>query len=376
MDKTRNKPLRILQVFRSLNRGGAETWLMDVMRNTNREELQIDVCLTGQDKGAYKDEFESLGGRILCSPLDKNIWRFSRQFKRVLHSEHYDVVHSHLYYFSGLILRLAARAGVPKRIAHIHPAEDLKQGKLLRCLYTSLMKRWIRRYGTIFVGPSQASVEGFWGPCWNEDQTKHVIYNGINIERFTKPVDKKKIRRELDIPENAPIVLNVARFVPHKRHEVLVQAAERVLEQRQDVYFLLIGSGILKKAIEEQVRLRGIENNFRFICSAPSIDRYLMAADVFAFPSCNEGFGIVIIEAAAAGLKIIAQDIPGVHEVASTCPDSILLPLDTTIDEWAQTLLNTLKQPKMPESQRKVFLKQFPFTIESSIKKLKEIYYG
>jgi len=375
MFETHNRPLRVLHVLCSLNRGGIETWLMDVMRNTSRNEMQIDVCLETCSTGVYEEEFKRLGGRILRCPLDKKKpWIFSHRFKQLLCSEHYDVIHSHSYYFSGLILRLAAQAGVPKRIAHNHPVQDFKEGKLLRSLYTWLMKRWIERYGTCFVGPSQASMEGFFGPNWKHDPTKHVIYNGIRTERFIRPVDRAKVRRELDIPEDAPIVLNVSRFAPHKRHEFLVQVAQHFLAQRKDVYFLLIGTGKLKKTIEEQVCSRGLEKNFRFVSGAPNIDHYLMSADVFAFPSCNEGFGIAVIEAAAAGLKVVAQDIPGVREAATACPAPILLPLDTPAEEWAQVVLDALRLPRMPDSQRQILLRDFPFTIENSVKKLRQIY--
>jgi len=375
MIETGNRPLRVLHVLRSLNRGGIETWLMDIMRNTSRNEIQIDVCLETCSTGVYEEEFKRLGGRILRCPLDKKKpWIFYHRLKQLLCTEHYDVIHSHLYYFSGFTLRSAARARVPKRIAHIHPVEDLRFQRPFRRLYTLLMKSWIRRYGTGFVGPSQASLEGFFGPNWKQDPTKQVIHNGISVERFAEPVDRAKVRRELNIPENAPIVLNVSRFAPHKRHEFLVQVAQHVLAQRQDVYFLLIGAGKLKKVIEEQVCSRGLEKNFRFVSGVPNIDHYFMSADVFAFPSCNEGFGIAVIEAAAAGLNVVAQDIPGVREAATACADPILLPLDTPAGEWAQVVLDALRLPRMSERQRQILLRDFPFTIENSVKKLRQIY--
>lgn len=377
MIKTHNRPLRVLHVIKGLRRGGVETWIMDVVRNTSRDEIALDVCVTERVRDAYEDEFESLGGKIWHCPLDKKkFWGFCRRFGQLLREEHYDVVHSHVYYFSGVILMLAARAGVPKRISHIHPVEDLKVAQLFRCFYVWWMKRWINRYGTSFVGPTQASLAAFFGPAWRDEPTKHVIYNGICTDRFLRPVDRRKVRRELGIPEDAPIVINVSSFRPHKRHAFLVQVAEHVLAQRQDVYFLLIGAGALKEAIEEQVRLKGLENNFRFISRAPNIDHYWLAADVFAFPSCNEGFGIVIIEASAAGLKVIAQDIPGVREAAAGCIDPILLPLATPAGEWAQSVLNALRQPRIPEAQRQAFLKEFPFTIENSVAKLRGVYFS
>jgi glycosyltransferase involved in cell wall biosynthesis len=238
------------------------------------------------------------------------------------------------------------------------------------------MKRWVNRYGTDFVGPSEASMTAFFGPGWREDPTKHVLYNGIRIKRFALPADRPKVRRELDIPEDAPLVLNISSYRPHKRHEFLVRVAERILARRKDVYFLLIGAGALKERIEEQVRSKRLEGHFRFISGQPNIDSFLLAADVFAFPSCNEGFGIVVAEACAAGLKVVAQDIPGVREAAAPCPDAVLLPLATPEDKWAQSLLDALSRPAMPENQRQAILKEFPFTIENSVAKLREVYHG
>jgi glycosyltransferase involved in cell wall biosynthesis len=252
--------------------------------------------------------------------------------------------------------------------------EDLKVGQPLRGFYAWWMKRWIRHYGTSFVGPTEASLAAFFGPAWRDDPTNHVVYNGIHTDRFLQPVDRREVRRELGIPQDAPIVLNVSSYRPHKRQAFLVQVAKHVLAQRQDVYFLLIGAGALKEATEEQVRREGLADHFRFISGRPNIDSYWLAADVFAFPSCNEGFGIVVIEASAAGLKVIAQDIPGVREAAACCVDPILLPLATPSGEWAQSVLNALRQPRMPETQRQVFLREFPFTIENSVAKLREIY--
>ncbi len=376
MIRHQDRPLRVLHVFAALNRGGAETWFMDVVRNTTRKELQIDVCVTGNTAGAYEDELMDLGGRVLRCPLGRNPWVFARRFEHLLATEHYDVVHSHLYYFSGIVLRSAARAGVRTRIAHNHPVEDVKADRFLRAPYVWWMRRLMCRYGTAFVGPTRASLEGFWGADWANDVNKKVIYNGIRVERFVEPADPTLVRTELGLPENAPLVLNVARFAPHKRHDFLVDVAQRVLLRRKDVRFLLIGAGPVKETVQGRVRAKGLSDHFRFIEGLPSIDRYYLSADVFAFPSCNEGFGIVIVEAAAAGLRVIAQDIPGVREAAVACPTATLLPLDTTVDEWAQALTNTLEQPRMSETQRQALLQRFPFTINASIEALRNLYGG
>lgn len=374
MTQDHNRSIRVLHVHATLNRGGAETWFMDVVRNTTRDELRIDACVTGNAAGAYEEEFERLGGKILRCPLGRNPWSFARRFERLLAAECYDVVHSHFYYFSGVILRAAARAGVPKRIAHNHPVEDLKAESFLRPLYVWWMRRWMARYGTGFVGPTKASLESFWGTVWENDPTRRVIYNGIRVERFATPVDRAQVRAELDLPPEVRLVLNVGRYAPHKRQEFLVDVAEHVLGHRKDVYFLLIGAGPLKESVEARVRAKGLTEHFRFISGLPSIDRYYLSADAFVFPSCNEGFGIVIAEAAAAGLPVIAQDIPGVREAAVACPKATLLPPEARPTDWAQALQAALEAPRMGEADRQALLKRFPFTINASIETLKQLY--
>jgi glycosyltransferase involved in cell wall biosynthesis len=348
---------------------------MDLMRNLSRGELAIDVCLTTNSKGPYEDEFRALGGIVHRCPMSRNPWFFGRRLRELLLRERYDVVHSHLYYFSGVVLRAAAQANVPQRVAHNHPVEDLKAGGLIRSAYVQWMRRWMIQYATDFVGPTRASLEAFCGPNWQSDPHKKVLYNGVRMDRFLQPVDRLAVRKELDISPDARIILNVGRFVPHKRQSFLVDVAKQLLSRRSDVVFLLIGDGPLREDVESLVHEAGLAKNFRFLRGAPDIDRYWLSSEVFAFPSINEGFGIVIVEAAAAGLPVIAQNIPGVQEAATACENPALLPLDATPAQWADAIVSALDRPAWSPLHRAERLRSFPFTIESSIESLKNLYH-
>jgi len=366
--------LRALHVYASLNRGGAETWLMDVLRRAGRNDLAIDVCLVGDRVGAYEEEFRSLGGTIYRCPLRKNPLRFTRAFARLLRDHRYDVVHSHLYLFSGVVLRTAFRAGVPQRVAHIHPVEDVKEKRLLRGMYARWMRSWIIRYGTHFASPSREGWLRFWGPDWERDDNKRVIYNGLDVSRFEQTADPDGVREELDIPKDAKLVLNVARFAPHKRHAFLVDVAERLIGRDKNVYFLFIGAGDLRDEAMAKASAAGLDANVRFVAGASDINRYWLAADAFAFPSVNEGFGIVVAEAAAAGLPVVAQDIPGVREAATACHDVTLLPVATEPEAWSRTLEAAVAKGRLSDDERRRRLKSFPFTIERSIEALRGLY--
>lgn len=359
----------------SLDRGGAEAWLMDVVRTTNRSNLQIDVCTLKEHRGAYDVEFERLGGRIHRCPLRRNPWAFARRFQHLLQRESYEIVHSHLYFFSGWVLRAAAKAGIRKRIAHVHRASDLGRENLFRGLYTRWMRSWIERYATDVVGASQAGMDAFWGPSWRSDPKKTVVHNGIRPERFTNHVDGDLVRRELKLPPDARIVLNVGRMNWHKRQYFLVDVARHLRSLREDAYFVLIGDGPDRAKVEALAKRAGLYDCFRFRqAGPPAVDRYFLAADVFAFPSISEGFGIVVIEAAAAGLYVVACDAPGVREAATAAHRKDLLPEDSDAREWGRAIHHGLSGPRIPEAQRLAQLAGFPFTIAKSVESLMRVY--
>ncbi len=370
----RSRPLRTLHALACLHLGGVEKWLMEVVRNLSRDELAIDVCLTTNVTGAYEDEFRTLGGRVFRCPLERNPWRFAARFRALAASEQYDVVHSHVYYFSGLVLRAAAKAGVPQRIAHLHSVEDLNPDGFFRPLYAAWMRHWIREYGTDVVAPTQASLDVFWGGGRVPDSHNRVLYYGIPIERFLASVDRTALHEELELPSNAKLVLNVGRYIPTKRHLFLVDIASDLLSRRDDVYFILIGEGTLRESVEQRVREAGLSERFRFIPVQPNIDRYWLSTDVFVFPSVSEGLPVVIIEAAASGLPVVAHDVPGVREAASASHDARLLPLAATPRDWAVAIDAALQRPKIDHEEHVRMLRRFPFSIEASVESLKSLY--
>ena len=114
-------PIRVLHVVGAMNRGGVETWLMHLVRRYQGTRVRTDILVHTDEPAAYDAELLEHGCRILRCPLVRRPIRYGHAVKRLLR-EHgpYDVVHSHVHHFSGYVLRLARKAGVPVRIAHSH----------------------------------------------------------------------------------------------------------------------------------------------------------------------------------------------------------------------------------------------------------------
>lgn len=317
-----DRPIRVLHIVRIMRRAGVETWLMHLLRHFDRREIAIDLLVYSDEPGDYDEEIRALGGRIFRCPHPRRPWRYARQLLRILRSEGpWDAVHSHNYFFSGVDMRVAARAGVPQRIAHLHPVRDIEAGRPLRWIYQRWMGRWIARYSNMVLAPSQASLDAFEPYADLSDRPRFVVRNCVDTSAIrpgsaATPADRIRTRRELGLPSDCPVILYVARFVPHKNHGLMAELAEELGRRGIRAHFVAAGTdGEARAAFEQRIAGRG---DFSVLANHADIAPLLRAADVFFFPSTEEGFGVVAIEAAAAGLPVVASNLPGIREAC--CP--------------------------------------------------------
>src|SRR5260370_12852184 len=170
-----DEALRILHVLSRMNRGGAELRTLDLMRHIDRERYYFEFCCTSGLAGELDRQVIELGGRIHPVRFDLD---FPNRFRALLRERRFDAVHSHLHYSSGYILRLAAKEGVPARIAHFRSTHAGHGNSLRRRLQRALMRRWLDRSATRILGVSGASLQDAWGAAWPQDARCVVLYNG------------------------------------------------------------------------------------------------------------------------------------------------------------------------------------------------------
>jgi glycosyltransferase involved in cell wall biosynthesis len=301
-------PVRVLHVVRIMNRAGIETWLMHLLRYFDRREVALDFMVHAEGPGDYDEEIRSLGGKILRCASTRRPWQYSRDFLRHLRENGpYDVVQSHNYFFSGFDLWLATRGGVRKRISHLHPVRDIESNRPLRDIYRRWMGRWIRKYSDLILAPSQASLDAFskFADLGNKPQA--VVRNCVNTAAFER--SQKITRRDLGLPADGPVVVYIARFEPHKNHAMLVDLADGLIRMGVRAHFAVAGSeGSTRRAFEQRIEGR---TDFSVFVNQPDLVPLLCCADLFFFPSTEEGFGVVAIEAAAAGLPFGKPVAPG-----------------------------------------------------------------
>jgi len=328
-------PTKVLHVFGRLGRGGAPMRTLDLLRHLDRQHYQLHFCTLSDVIGNFRHEIEAAGGRVVTAPY--GLFRFARPFTRLLLHERFDVVHSHVYYQSGNILRLAARCGVPVRVAHFRSSHDGTYATPIRRLQQWLLRRWIKHYATDILAVSRQAMQSAWGDQWQCDPRCRVVYNGLDPHSFAAPSDRSRVLDEFALPDDAFLCIHVGRMSPAKNHGRLVEIFATVASQRADAYLLLVGWG--EQTIEEATRRRvaelGLAGRVCFCGERSDVPRLLKAADVLVFPSRWEGLPGVVIEACAAGTPVVASDLPSIQEIAARLPGIETVSLDRSNQTWA-----------------------------------------
>lgn len=374
------KPMRILHVVGGMDRGGAETWLMHILRNIDRDRYQMDFLAPEDRHYAYTDELEALGSQIFSCALfePSRPWRYATNFKRVL-LEHgpYDAIHVHVHHFSGYVLRLAKQAGIKTRIIHSHidTSSIEAQANWKRKLYTGLMTSWIAKNSTVGLATSRMAAADLLGAAWESDPRWRTLYCGIDLAPFHDSVVSADVRAEFGIPADTFVIGHIGRFEPQKNHHFLLEIAAQMAKREPNMRLLLIGTGSLLPEMQAKVTQMGLAEVVIFGGVRTDIPRLMKGLmNVFLFPSLYEGLGLVLVEAQAAGLPCIFADIVP-EEADLVSPLIQRIPLTKSAADWADAVLSMRNNlHPIAQSEALDLVSRSAFNIEVSVKELTEFY--
>jgi glycosyltransferase involved in cell wall biosynthesis len=328
--------IRVLHVLSSMNRGGMETFIMNIYRNIDKKKVQFDFLLHTQEECAYNDEIRSLGGKIFSVPSRRNGVLKNRKALDNFFKEHpeYRIVHQHVSSLTYVApLKIAKKNGVPVRIVHSH---NTQQGG-------SRIHKYIHKYNQLFI----ESFATHYFACSNlaakwlypRKQYKFIlINNGIETEKFIYNTEiRDEYRKKFDI-ENKFVLGHVGRFSPQKNHDFLIDIFKEIHDENNDCVLMLIGDGELRTKIENKVKKLGLQNDVIFTGIRSDIAELYQAMDLFVFPSLYEGLGIVLIEAQASGLKCFTSNKVVPKDVNVTGLVNFL-DLDKSAQYWANRIM-------------------------------------
>ena len=177
-------------------------------------------------------------------------------------------------------------------------------------------------------------------PKFKEEHIQ-TLYNRIDVEAVqAEQVSREEARQFLDLPQDAWVVGNVGRLHPDKDQTTLIKGFAKALPELPDGSLLAImGSGRLEQQLKQLADDLGVAESVHFLSQVPNGRRYFKAFDLFALTSDHEPFGMVLLEAMAAGVPVIATDCGGAKEVVVN--ENMLFPLHD-VDELRNLLVRQL----------------------------------
>ena len=356
--------IRILQVVTYMGRGGLESMIMNYYRHIDREKIQFDFLVHRQERAAFDDEIESLGGRIYRLP---RLVPWSKSYLSALNhffDEHpeYKIVHVHQDCLSSVILKVAAQHNAPVRVAHSHSAN---QDKNLKYPIKLWYKRFIPQYATnLFACGRDAGDWMFGGASYQ------IRNNAIDVAAYTyDPTKRQEMRRQLGL-ENEFTIGHVGRFNQPKNHSFLLDSFTALLKKEPNAALLLVGGGEDMPKIQAKAQTLGIEEHVRFLGIRSDVADLMQAMDVFVFPSLYEGLPVTMVEAQAAGLPCLISDkVP--PECIITEGLVNILPLSANPEIWVEKIL---EKKNLPRTDHRAEIATHGFDITTEAVKLQEFY--
>ncbi|MGO9109623.1 MAG: glycosyltransferase family 4 protein [Thermoguttaceae bacterium] len=319
--------MRIAHIITRLILGGAQENVVlcceDLLRDYGDNVLLITGPALGPE-GSLLDRARAGGVPLAIIPSLRraiHLWRdlvAYREIGRVLREFHPDVVHTHSAK-GGILGRAAAwRIGVPAIVhtvhgAPFHPYQSLWARSLFRGCEQWAAKRC---HSLVSVADAMTDLLVSAGVAPREKFT--TIYSGIEIEPLLESHRlRDAVRCKLGYRPEHVVIGKIARLFHLKGHKYLIEAARRLVRAEPLVQFLLVGDGLLRNQLEQEIRAAGLEKHFQLLGLAPpeNIPGLVAAMDIVVHTSLREGLARALVHGLLAGKPVVSFDIDGAREV-------------------------------------------------------------
>jgi glycosyltransferase involved in cell wall biosynthesis len=385
------RPLKVLQIIDTLSMGGAETWLMEVLRLWAKNGIgQMDFLLTSGNRGIFDAEAEELGANLHYLRYGrKTLPSFLKGFRRILRTGGYDAVHDHQDLPAGWHFLMGGHLLPRIRVVHVHnPSFGLRHTygvTLSRRVAARLSYSFVARHATHLTGTSRQILTeyGFDAPQFDA-LPKAALHCGFDPARFagSASASKGSLNREFDWPQDAKIILvagridespNIGHSKNHKNSGFAVDVILACMKRSPQLRAVFAGKASpALPVLEQRIATAGMAGRFAFPGVRTDIARMMLGADLLLFPSRGEGLGMVAVEAQAAGLPVLAST--AVPRECVVIPELVAFrDIADGPEAWADAVLRMMELPRNVSSAN-ARVAASPFAIENSAQSLVALY--
>lgn len=366
-------PIRVCHVIGAMDRGGAETFIMNTFRAINRKKVIFDFVVHENRQCDYDQEIQELGGRIFRLPrytiTNSKPYRKACQELFQKHPE-WKIVHGHIGSCAPIYLDEAKQHGA-YTIAHSH-AQNYPLS--LQEIAFRAVARPVRYISDYFIACSkQAGLDRFGKKIVDGDKFS-ILLNGIDTNQYRyNATARQAVRESICASPSTTVIGHVGRLTPVKNHPFLFEVFASFHRHNPDSLLILLGKGEAEFNLRDKVTAMGLENSICFLGVHQNVNDYLSAMDGFVFPSLREGLPLSCVEAQTSGLPCLIST--GVSPEVVCASNAEMLPLSSGAEIWAMELgkaIEAAQHKNRNEARREV--ESSGFDIHSSAKWLESFY--
>lgn len=322
-----------------MGRGGAQRLLIDICMELNRRPNVEYLAVGLQDLNGYP-EFTNLINYQVC-PSSVKLSMFS---KNSLHTQSLqtlieefkpDIIHTHL--FNAEIVSRSCSYANAKWFSHCHDnmhqldtfyLSTLFDKKLLTQFYerTYLLRRYRKNGGNRFIAISRDAEKYFKRVLPDDLKNVTLLSNAVDTAKFRKP--EGYVRKRIADLE----LVTVGSLVNKKNQTFLLDVVKKLQQKKYNVHLHVLGDGVNRKMLEDKTKSLRLTDYVTFHGNVSNVQEYLWNSDLYVHSATYEPFGLVLVEAMAAGLPVISLDGRGNRDIIKNQKNGFILEKHSVTD--------------------------------------------
>lgn len=303
-------------------------------------------------------------------PFSRRNFHAYKKLQKIILENQYDIVHCHTP-VAGVLTRLAARLCNNTRVIYTaHGFHFFKGAPLINWLIYYPVERFCARYTDKLITINKEDYErAKQFKLRNNGKVYYIPGVGMDINKIKNVnIDINEKKKELGIPDDIPVILSVGELNENKNHEVVIQALDKIKEQKY--IYIIAGRGKLEDYLNSLIKEKCLTEKVRLLGYRKDIAELLNITDIFVFPSLREGLSVALMEAMSAGLPIIASNIRGNRDLL--CNNDLFDPRD--IHKLMKLIKSKLNIIGNGEKIKVNYSNMDNYSLDNVLKQMVEIY--
>ncbi len=365
---------KILILGLTPNLGGTEKVILNLYKHMNKDNFHFDFLLFGDnEKVGFSEDFERLSKNSIIYhniPRKRNNFILYRKKLKTFFKENsrkYDAIWVNLQAIISIEpIIYAKKYGIKKIIIHSHNAGSNK--KLLTFIH-KIHRPFIYKHATDFWACSDEAKEWMF-PKKIYEKTKW-IRNAIDVEKYIFNSNvREQYRKRFDISDKELVIGHIGRIDYQKNQEFILEIFAELVKKQDNTRLFLVGGGD-KTKLELQAKELGIRNKVEFLGMRSDVEDLYSMFDLFIFPSRFEGLGVVLLEAQANGVPILASDVIPPEVIVNS--NYHYLSLSDSPIKWAEKILELQKEKRIDTTIVKKNILEKGFDLVSETKRVESL---